>query len=202
MARPADIIPLPSRPASPLAERSDDELVRLARGGMSAAFDQLVRRHQAPALRIASKWLGDVATGKDAVQNAFERIYRTLDRYRCEGRFTPYLYQVVINECRMAYRSSTRRRRHMDELDRPPEPAPGDRESEEAILARERRREVDDALARLGDKLRDVLVLRFAGDLSYQEIAEALEVPVGTVKSRLFAGLEKLRGLLDGDDRR
>ena len=200
MARPADIIPLQPRSASSLAERSDDELVRLARGGMSAAFDQLVRRHQGPALRIASKWLGDTAGGKDAVQNAFERIYRTLDRYRCEGRFTPYLYQVVINECRMAHRGAARRRRRIDELEQPA-PAPAERESEDLILARERRREVEAALARLGDKLRDVLVLRFAGDLSYQEIAEALEIPVGTVKSRLFAGLEKLRALLDGEDR-
>jgi RNA polymerase sigma-70 factor, ECF subfamily len=200
MARPADIIKLVPREASSLAERSDDELVRLARGGMSAAFDQLVRRHQTAALRIASKWLGDTAAGKDAVQNAFERIYRTLDRYRCEGRFPPYLYQIVINECRMAHRGAARRRRHLDELETPA--APADRESEELILARERRREVDAALARLSDKLRDVLVLRFAGDLSYQEIAEALEVPVGTVKSRLFTGLEKLRGLLDGEGRR
>jgi RNA polymerase sigma-70 factor (ECF subfamily) len=201
MSRPADIIPLVAKPATSLEERSDDELVRLARGGMSAAFDQLVRRHQDPALRIAAKWLGDPTAAKDAVQNAFEQVYRTIDRYRCEDRFRPYLYQIVINECRMTRRSSARRQRHLGGLESQAS-APADRESEELILAREQRREVEAALARLGDKLRDVLVLRFAGDCSYQEIAAALDIPVGTVKSRLFAGLEKLRHLLDGEDAR
>jgi len=199
MGRPADIIPLAPKLATSLEERSDDELVRLARGGMAAAFDQLVRRHQAPALRIAAKWLGDRAAAKDAVQNAFEHIVRSLERYRCDGRFRPYLFQIVINECRMMFRSASRRRRRVGELEEAA-PAPAGREAEEVVLARERRREVEEALATLGDKLRDVIALRFAGDCSYQEIADALDIPVGTVKSRLFAGLEKLRHLLDGED--
>ncbi len=109
--KPADIVPI-SPAVTSLADRADDELLVLARDGAVAAFEELIRRHQASALRIATKWLQDVAAGKDAVQNAFEHIYRALPRYRCEGRFVPYLHRVIINECRMARRSSALRPAH------------------------------------------------------------------------------------------
>lgn len=195
VGKPADIVPI-SPKVTPLADRADDELLVLARGGAVAAFEELIRRHQVSALRIATKWLGDAAAGKDAVQNTFEQIYRALPRYRCEGRFVGYLHRVLINECRMARRSSIRYRRRVAELDAP-EPAAHAPASEGDLLARERRREVDAALQQLSDSMRDVVVLRFTEDLSYQEIAEVLDLPVGTVKSRLFTGLKKLRALLD-----
>jgi RNA polymerase sigma-70 factor, ECF subfamily len=197
--RPADVVPIIPI-AARLGDRDDDQLVVLARGGHAAAFEELIRRHQAAALRIATRWLGDLAAGKDAVQSAFERLYRALPAYRCEGRFVPYLHRVVINECRIARRKASRYRRRLAELEVPAAPT-GAPASDDELLARESRREIDAALQEVGDKLRDVLVLRFVEDLSYQQIADALELPVGTVKSRLFAGLERLRAILDRGDR-
>lgn len=79
------------------------------------------------------------------------------------------------------------------------EPGQGVNIPDQAILARERAREVEHALAGLSPKLRDVLVLRFAGELSYDEIVELLKLPLGTVKRRIFDRLEKLRLIMDGE---
>lgn len=184
----------PESPAvSPSLElRSDDELMLLARGGSGAAFDTLVRRHQARVLSVAARRLGRPALAADAAQNAFIEVYRTLARYQARGRFRAFLYQILLNQCRMLERS-----RRIDErvfetvLDAHP------LLPEDEILAREWRREVEIALGGLSHKLRDVILLRYSADLGYAEIAEALGVPIGTVKRRLFDGLAQLRRRLE-----
>ena len=195
------VIPFPGRKAlergnRPLGELGDDELMLLARGGVDEAFDVLVRRHQAGVLKVAAKLLGRVDTARDAAQRTFFEVYRYLMQYQARGKFRQFLYQVLMNQCRMVGREAQKDRKLRDRLSAEPGEA-GDL-PDEAILARERRRELELLLGRLSKKLRVVLVLRFAGDLSYQEIGEILELPVGTVKSRLFSGLEKLRKLMKG----
>lgn len=205
----AEIIPLHSRrppqgapaaatPAAdelPLTERSDDDLMLLARGGVAAAFDTLVRRHQRSVLRIAAKYMGSTAAATDVAQNSFLQLYRALPEYRPHGKFSSYLYRLVLNQCRASHRADARRDRRLRELAAAPEEIHG--QSADSVLARERRREVESALATLSDKLREVVVLRFASELSYEEISDVLDIPVGTVKSRLFAGLDKLRQHLE-----
>ena len=172
--------------------RTDDELLLLARGGVDEAFDVLVRRHQARVLRMAGRLLGRSALAPDVAQNAFLEIYRGLSRYQAQGKFPAYLYRVLLNQCRIAARSAKRAGAVVDEVPAPP----GDRTGESLILARERQREVDAALLRLTEKLRTVVVLRHAAGLSYDEIAETLDLPLGTVKRRLFDAMEKLRSLI------
>ena len=173
--------------------RTDDELVLLARAGIDEAFDVLVRRHQARVLRMAGRLLGRSALAPDVAQNAFLEIYRGLARYQPQGKFPAYLFRVLLNQCRVAARSARRAGVVTDDL-----PAtPGDRSGESLILARERQREVEAALARLSEKLRAVVVLRHSAGLSYDEIAEALDLPLGTVKRRLFDAMEKLRRMLE-----
>lgn len=205
----AEIIPLhPRRPVTgadavappadelPLTERSDDDLMLLARGGVAAAFDTLVRRHQRMVLRIAAKYVGSTAAATDVAQNSFLQLYRALPDYRAHGKFSSYLYRLVLNQCRASHRADARRDRRMRELAAiPPDEIHG--QSADSVLARERRREVEGALATLSDKLREVVVLRFVSELSYEEISDVLDIPVGTVKSRLFAGLDKLRQHLE-----
>jgi RNA polymerase sigma-70 factor (ECF subfamily) len=177
------------------ADRDDDELLLLTRGGKTEAFDALVRRHQLRALRIAHKYLGDTAAAKDVVQAAFLDVYRALPRYQPRGQFAAYFHRVLLNQCHMAHRSRGYARRASDDARAvEPEPVPA---SEELILAREKRAAVERAVHQLSQKLRDVIVLRFAGDLAYEEIANVLELPLGTIKSRLSAGLEQLRVILE-----
>jgi RNA polymerase sigma-70 factor (ECF subfamily) len=186
-------------PAEPeaLGGRDDDELMLLARGGMAGAFAALVRRHQARVLRVAARRLGRGALAADVAQNTFLEIYRALPRYQPRGRFRSYLFRVLLNQCGMARRAARLDARALAAaaLPPPPDAAPATQEAE--ILARERGRDVEAALARLGSKLRDVVILRFSAELSYDEIAETLAVPVGTVKRRLFDAMEKLRRLME-----
>lgn len=195
------VIPFPGRKAlehgnRPLGELGDDELMLLARGGVGEAFDTLVRRHQAGVLRVAAKLLGRVELAKDAAQRTFLEIFRFLSRYRARGKYRRFMYRVLINQCRTVGREAQREKKLQARLSAAPVDS-GDL-PEERILARERRRELERLLLKLSKKLRVVLVLRFAGDLSYNEIGEILELPVGTVKSRLFAGLLKLRRMMKG----
>ena len=111
------------------------------------------------------------------------------------GRFPSYFYRVLLNQCAMVRRSALVEARAA--LVMPAAPAEAAATQETAILARERERDVEAALARLSAKLRDVVVLRYSGALRYDEIADVLHVPVGTVKRRLFDALEKLRQELE-----
>ncbi len=169
-----------------LERREDDALMALARGGRRDAFDALVVRHQQAVLRIAAKYLGDVAAARDACQTAFLEIYRDRERYRPEGRFGHYLRRVVLNQCHLAARRSRVVRRA------PVEVPVSSTQPDEQILAEERRRLVEQQLSSLSDKLRAVVVLRYAGEHSLDEVAEILSLPLGTVKSRLFAAMQVL----------
>lgn len=183
--------PLASRRAVELQDRTDDELMLLARGGLERAFDVLIRRHQARALRLAARFLAAPAQAPDAVQCAFVEIYRALPQFQARGKFKAYLYRVVLNQCRMVRRSARAELRAFQGADFQLET------NDTELLARERSRDVEAAVAKLSEKLRIVVLLRYAADLSYDEIAATLEVPTGTVKRRLFDAMAKLRGLLE-----
>jgi RNA polymerase sigma-70 factor, ECF subfamily len=196
---PSKTLHLVRDPESPAAEtpvdsREDDELMLLARGGVAAAFDALVRRHQRRILRVAGKYLGRSAAARDVAQNTFIEVYRALPRFQARGRFTSFLYRVLVNQCRI----EVRRRRVHEQVPRVElEAAPATPPSDEAVLAGERRRELERAVARLSLKLREVVVLRYGADLPNREIADTLGLPLGTVKRRLFDALEKLSTMLE-----
>ncbi len=174
-----------------LHERTDDELMLLARGGIEGAFDQLIRRHQSFALGVAFRYVGDAALAADLVQNTFVELYRGLPNYRAHGKFRSFLYRVLLNQCRIARRSARIELKALDAMGALPPLVPAE------ILLREQRREVEVALGTLSKKLREVVLLRFGADLTYEEVAEALAIPLGTVKRRLFVAMAKLRKELD-----
>jgi len=185
-----------SRPAAAgAATRDDDEWILLARSGRPGAFDELVKRHQATVLAVAYRYLGQRDAAKDVAQNTFVEVYRRMADYRPQGRFRAYLHRILLNQCRMAVRSRGIRRRFQDRLEREEEDAAA--LPDEEILRRERQRQVERALLKLSDKLRAVVVLHFSGELSHADIAEALDIKVGTVKSRLSAALVRLREELE-----
>jgi len=181
-----------------LEELEDDELMLMARGGVEEAFDTLVRRHQAVIARVAARVLGPTPRVDDAVQNTFLAIYSHIHDYQPRGRFRRFMFQILINHCRLIFRSAGRRQKLNEQLSVVPQEAPGT--PDERILERERSREVDRVLGRLGYKLRIVLVLRFAADLSYSEIGRVLKIPIGTVKSRLNSGIVKMRRIMRGKE--
>ncbi len=180
-----EVIPL--RPDS--TERSDDDLMRLARAGAAGAFEALVRRHQTSTLRLCYRYLGSTSLAQDAAQNTLVELYRYVPRYEPRGQFPALLRRIALNQCRMLVRS----KRRVD----PGVDAPSPAEDPEAeILRAERQRELSRALSKLPERHRRVIALRFGADLTYQEIADNIGRPIGTVRSRIFDGLKKLRRTL------
>jgi RNA polymerase sigma-70 factor (ECF subfamily) len=188
---------LVASPAAPepsgLDARSDDELMLLARGGLDRAFRVLIERHQARTLRLAVRYLGRESLAADVAQDTFVEIFRALPQYQAHGKFSAYLYRVLLNRCHMTWRSLRAERQALVFA------AEGLVESDESeLLLRERRRDLHAAPSELSDKLRSVVLLRFSAGLSYEEIADTLEIPTGTVKRRLFDAMAKLREKLEG----
>ena len=178
-----------------MESRPPDEstLVARARRGEAAAYEERVRVHQAIAFRVALVNAGDRADAEEAVQDAFVKAYRALGRFRDGAPFRPWLLKIVANEARNRRRSAGRRagltlRVAGTAASGDAAPAP-----EAAVLTAERREELLDAIARLDERDRDILVHRFLLELDEQETAEALGIRRGTVKSRTSRALERLR---------
>ena len=171
----------------------DAELIERARNGDVTAFESLVRAHQDVAFRTAWVVSGGADDAEDAAQEGFVKAFRALDRFRPGAPFRPWLLTIVANEARNRRRSAGRRAAlalRLPEDRRPEDAAPS---PEAAVLARERRAALLAALSRLGEADREVVTLRYLLQLSEAEAAAALDIPVGTVKSRLSRSLVRLR---------
>jgi RNA polymerase sigma factor (sigma-70 family) len=157
------------------------------------AYEELVRRHQDAALRTACLVLAGEADAEDAVQDAFVKAYAALGRFRSGASFRPWIMRIVANEARNRRRSAGRRVGLALRLaeDRPSDDAAPSPEA--AVLAKERRTALLDAMAGLSDEDRLVLGYRYFLDLGEAEMAEALGIPRGTVKSRLSRAMARLR---------
>ncbi len=169
----------------------EEELVERARGGDARAYEVLVRRYQDLAFRTAYVIAGGSADAEDAAQEGFVKAWYALPRFREGSPFRPWLLAIVVNEVRNRQRLWRRRdallRGAGSRLD--PQAPVG---SEEAAEQSERRRLVSQALARLPEKQRVVVTMRYLLELSEDETATALGWPKGSVKSRLSRALEKL----------
>lgn len=180
-----------------LSALDDDELMRRTAAGERDAFQVLVRRHQTRAVSFGIRYLGGAAPARDATQDAFVDLFLSAAKYRTEQRFPAFWHRILLNRCHMAARAGRARASMHGELEA--RPTLGVVPPEEQLMARQRDVEVQRGLATLSDKLRVVIALRFSAGLSLQDIATTLDLPVGTVKSRLFAGLAELRGTLQED---
>jgi RNA polymerase sigma-70 factor (ECF subfamily) len=173
----------------------ESTLVARAKRGDPTAYEELVRMHQGIAFRVALVAAGDRGDAEDAVQDAFVKAYRALGRFRDDAPFRPWLLRIVGNEARNRRRSSGSR---AGLVLRVAAAASGDAapSPEAAVLSHERRDELLDALRRLDERDREVLVHRFVLELGEEEAAAALGVRRGTVKSRTSRALERLRDTL------
>jgi RNA polymerase sigma-70 factor (ECF subfamily) len=193
------------RVIQPDAEKtaSDHELLDRCRAGDEEAFDDLVRRHQQRAFNVAFQFLRDREDATEVAQDAFVRIYRSVDNFRGECEFSTWLHQIVVNLARNKYRWWKRRGRQSSvSLDSPVEMADGEAPmqiaaSGDAPDAETVKAEFVELLSRrmeeLPRKLREVLVLRNVENLSYEQIAVVLDCSIGTVKSRIARAREALR---------
>jgi RNA polymerase sigma factor (sigma-70 family) len=178
-----------------LAHLSDEALIALVARKDQAALAALYDRFGRLAYGLATRVLRDKSLAEDAVQEAFMSIWQTADRFVAErSKASTWILTFVHRRAVDVVRREERRR--ADPLDDAPEVDPSPSTDEEAWL-RLRRERVQAALRALPDQQREALELAYFGGFSQSELAERLGQPLGTIKSRMFAGLARLREILD-----
>ena len=191
---------LPDETPGPAAgvDASDLELVRRAQRGERGAFDLLVLRYQHKVIKLVARLLRDPTEAEDVSQEAFVKAYRALGSFRGDSAFYTWLYRIAVNTARNAMASRQRR-----PLDYEAELSEGEQSTVESrlrhtdtpeatVLSEEIRETVNRAVAALPEDLRTAIILREVEGLSYEEIAAAMDCPVGTVRSRIFRAREAI----------
>jgi RNA polymerase sigma-70 factor, ECF subfamily len=184
-----------------VAEAPESGLIELCRQGDARAFARLVALHERMVFNLAARLLSDVEEAKDLSQEVFLQVYKTIHRFEGRSSLKTWIYRIVVNQCHNRQRWWRRRRR--DQL-RPLEDLTAGEEAQlssskpasgpfEDLARRDQARRVQAALSAISFDQRAVLLLREVEGLSCDEIAVALTLPVGTVKSRLARGREALR---------
>lgn len=177
-------------------QQSDRRAVRRLKRGDIRALDTLIERYQLRAVRAAYLVTQDAALAEDVVQDAFVNVYHSIATFDANRPFVPWFMRIVING---AIRTSRREQMHetgdMDDL---LDSAPGLDERMEMVETEDA---VWKALGMLTPERRAVIVLRYYLDMTETEAAEQLDIPVGTVKSRLHMAKQQLRALLMGGER-
>nr|WP_225587853.1 MULTISPECIES: RNA polymerase sigma factor RpoE [Methylomonas] len=185
----------------------DQELVRRVQQGDKSAFDLLVIKYQHKIVHLVNRYVKDPSEAQDVAQDTFIKAYRALGDFRGDSAFYTWLYRIAINTAKNYLLS--RSRRHFDyEIDvqdaEQVENAPQlkDIETPENLLMNEQIVAViKSAIERLPEEMRIAITLREFEGMSYEEIAEAMDCPIGTVRSRIFRAREaidqKLNPLLD-----
>ncbi|MBN1908336.1 MAG: sigma-70 family RNA polymerase sigma factor [Pirellulales bacterium] len=183
---------------SGLALSDDGPLIEATLAGESAAFGQLVRKYQDRLYNTLAHLTGRPEDARDLVQDAFVQAFVKLETFKRQSGFYTWLYRIAFN---LAATTLRRRRRTVSvEAARessgqePIEPGEG---PHQRLEQDERCRQVQEAIAQLGDEYRSVLVLREMEGCSYERIAEILDLPVGTVRSRLHRARAQLRDQLE-----
>ncbi len=184
---------------------SDSQLVARAKRGDRPSFDLLVKQNYVLVYNTAYRMLGDEASAEDATQSAFVRAYRSLDRFRGSSAFSTWLYRIVCNVCLDVLRS----RRddtvsldivHSDDDDVRQRPLPDDSADPTADAEQaEHRLLVHRAISQLSLDYRMVLVLYDINGFTYEQIAQMLDIPLGTVKSRLNRARLALKDIIAPD---
>ncbi len=191
-----------------MGERSIDQaLVERVQAGDKTAFDILVQKYQSKIIQLAYRYVHDQDEAMDIAQEAFIKAYKALGRFRGDSAFYTWIYRIAINTAKNYLVASNRRppRSDIDAVDAEQyDGATGLKEyaTPERLLLRDEIKEtIAGAIESLPDDLRTAITLRELEGMSYEEIAQAMDCPIGTVRSRIFRARDaidvKLRPLLD-----
>ena len=181
-----------------MAEQPESELVQRCRAGDEAAFAELVDRYKDLVFGLIFRLVEDRQQAEDLAQETFLRVHRGLPYFRGEASLSTWIYRIVVNLC-----TQSRGRRHgelsLDETDaagRPRlEPGRADRSFSDVEL-RDRLRK---AMAQLPPKYRVLVAAHYLDGIQYESLAEALDLPLGTVKTHLHRAKRRLRGILEAE---
>ena len=182
-------------------KEADLALVRRAKKGDYRAFDLLVLKYQSRIVSIAFKFVKEIQLAEDISQESFIKAYRSIDSFREESAFYTWLYRITANTAKNYLVSKGRRKEssisdlsiseNEDFFELPNNDSP-----EQILMAQSLKNTIYDALSGLPEETRTALSLREFEGLNYEEIAEIMNCPVGTVRSRIFRGREALENLI------
>jgi RNA polymerase sigma-70 factor (ECF subfamily) len=189
-----------------VVKEEDRELIARARSGDEMAYRRLLGKYERAVFNICLKMVRDREEARDLAQDAFIKVFSMLDRYNPSFAFSNWLFKITSNLC-----IDSMRKRRVDTLpmDEPIRSAKGEYERQYAsptatpdkvLLKKEKMKLLARAIDELPPHYRIMIVLRHQEGLSYEEIAETLEVPLGTVKARIHRAREMLKTRLDGED--
>lgn len=174
----------------------DGSLIKACQQGDITAFGYLVQRYQDRVLRVLYLLIGNSEDAQDVAQESFIRAYRYIRAFRGDCGFATWLHRIAINTAHNWMRENYRRRAQTVALEDWKQGAGID--PADALLAKQAQLEMRSALAALPQHYREAVVLRHYEDLSYEEIAQVQQVPVGTVRSRLSKARQLLHDSLSG----
>lgn len=189
------------------SEQLDEELVLRVQQGDKAAYDLLVIKYQHKIIQLVNRYVKDSSEAQDVAQEAFIKAYRALGNFRGESAFYTWLYRIAINTAKNYLMSRSRRSadnqvdiQDAEQIEKAPQ-LQGMETPERQLLNQEIVETIKTAIAKLPDEMRIAIMLREFEGMSYEEIAQAMDCPVGTVRSRIFRAREaidsKLTPLLD-----
>lgn len=186
-------------------ERSDEELLKLFRAGNASAFDALVHRYEGELFGYLNRYLRNRELAEDTFQTTFMTVYQKAETFEEGKRFKPWLYAIATNQAIDASRKRKRRQTISleNEWDSGESSAKAgslrdvlesnNEKPDSLVMMDEKKVQVRKAIDTLPENLRQVLLLAYFHEFKYQEISEVLDIPLGTVKSRLHAALEKFQ---------
>jgi RNA polymerase sigma-70 factor (ECF subfamily) len=188
------------------SREEDRALVAQLRTGVESAYEILLQRFEQPVYNMVSRLLDDPADSADVAQEVFLKVFRNVGSFRGDSSLKTWIYRIAVNEARNQRRWFSRHRRQEIGLEADPGETRGcqdwladpGRSPFESAVDRESEALIEQALAAVNPKFRAALVLREIEGLSYEEIAEILEISLGTVKSRILRGRDALRKQLAG----
>lgn len=195
-------MPKPVTDTRPGKTDSDQMLVERVQRGDRSAFDMLVRKYQHKIIKLISRYVHDSTEALDVAQEAFIKAYRAIPGFRGDSAFYTWLYRIAINTAKNHLVAESRRpldhgvdlqdpeqydmQARLRDMDTP----------ERLLLTEEIQRTVETAIEQLPEDLRTAIILREIEGMSYEEIAQAMSCPVGTVRSRIFRAREAIDGKL------
>ncbi|MCC7309075.1 MAG: sigma-70 family RNA polymerase sigma factor [Acidobacteria bacterium] len=182
-------------------ELTDEQLVELAVSTEPEAFGEIVKRWERKIFALCFGMLGREDEAKDAAQEAFIAAYRNLSKFRGEAKVSSWLHRIAVNQCLTSKRRAKTRSEDLIDEEKNEEEryfvAPERLSPSNSTESKEKHTLVRQAVISLPADLRQVVVMKEFEEMTFQEISETLEVPLSTVKSRLYTGLKQLRMKLE-----
>ena len=176
-------------------ERNERDMIERASRGDAASFNHLMEQHERRMYAVALRMCGNREDAQDCLQEAMLRVYRAIGGFKGQSSFSTWVYRITMNTCLDELRrKKNRQNTSLDNLlDMGWSPADETNAPEKQAMRSELRRNLNRAIRELPEEMRAAVVLRDIQGFSYDEIARMLEINVGTIKSRISRGREKLR---------